>query len=61
MGCCKGKNGKEQKHPCKDCYSCQFCSDTRCRICLSGKKRKKQLSVEDQIALYEKLNKEMEE
>jgi hypothetical protein len=26
-----------RKHPCKDCYSCQLCSDDRCRICLSLK------------------------
>ncbi|HNW34736.1 MAG TPA: hypothetical protein PKM25_07380 [Candidatus Ozemobacteraceae bacterium] len=25
-----------QKHPCPDCFSCQFCSDARCAICLAG-------------------------
>ncbi|MGR3177420.1 MAG: hypothetical protein ACUZ8E_05135 [Candidatus Anammoxibacter sp.] len=60
MGCCKDKTGKEKKHPCKDCHCCQFCSDTRCRVCLSGTKRKKQMSVADQIALYEKLNRDIE-
>jgi hypothetical protein len=29
-------NGKK-KHHCKDCFSCQFCSDERCELCL-GKK-----------------------
>jgi len=24
-----------KKHPCKDCFSCQHCSDDRCRLCLS--------------------------
>jgi len=23
-----------KKHPCKECYFCQFCSDDRCRVCL---------------------------
>ena len=23
-----------KKHPCKDCYSCQHCSDDRCGVCL---------------------------
>lgn len=58
MVCCKEKGGKVQKHPCKDCHCCQFCSDSRCRVCLSGKKRKKQISIEEQIAIYERLNKE---
>ncbi|HEY9072314.1 MAG TPA: hypothetical protein VIV61_18785 [Candidatus Ozemobacteraceae bacterium] len=26
-----------KKHPCPDCFSCQFCSDARCTICLAGK------------------------
>ena len=26
-----------RKHPCKDCYSCQVCSDERCSVCLSQK------------------------
>lgn len=56
---CCNKEIKAQKHPCKDCNSCQFCSDIRCRVCLTQKKQKKhkkQLSVEEQIALYEELN-----
>ncbi|MGD2097494.1 MAG: hypothetical protein PVG35_07935 [Desulfobacterales bacterium] len=27
-----------RKHLCNDCYSCQFCSDDRCRICRDGQK-----------------------
>ncbi len=23
-----------KKHPCRDCFSCQMCSDGRCRSCL---------------------------
>jgi len=22
-----------KKHPCRDCYSCQMCSDDRCEVC----------------------------
>jgi hypothetical protein len=47
-----------KKHPCPDCFHCQWCSDERCRLCLSsGKNHKKKLSVAEQIALFEKLNK----
>ncbi len=24
---------EEKKHNCKDCYSCQMCSDDRCQLC----------------------------
>jgi hypothetical protein len=23
----------KRKHPCRDCYACQQCSDDRCRVC----------------------------
>ena len=26
-----------KKHPCADCFSCNFCSDERCDLCLKGK------------------------
>ena len=26
-----------RKHPCKDCFSCDRCSDDRCNVCRSGK------------------------
>ena len=25
----------ERKHPCRECYACQQCSDDRCRVCRS--------------------------
>ena len=52
-------NCKDKKHPCDDCFSCQFCSDERCAMCLCSKKKPPQLSVEEQIALYEELNKDV--
>ncbi|QTA84775.1 Uncharacterized protein dnm_007750 [Desulfonema magnum] len=27
------KPGNIKKHNCKDCHSCQMCSDDRCRLC----------------------------
>ncbi|MBU2481502.1 MAG: hypothetical protein KJ760_10475, partial [Proteobacteria bacterium] len=27
------KNTCPKKHPCKDCFACEFCSDDRCRVC----------------------------
>jgi len=27
------ENGGVKKHPCKDCYACQMCSDNRCALC----------------------------
>ncbi len=29
-----------KKNPCRDCFSCQHCSDDRCRVCLSARKCK---------------------
>lgn len=34
----------EKKHPCRDCYACQSCSEDRCRICRGPR------SVEQAIA-----------
>jgi hypothetical protein len=49
----------EKKHPCPDCQFCQWCSDIRCAACLGkGKPRRKKLSIAEQIALYEKVNRE---
>jgi hypothetical protein len=25
-----------KKHPCRDCFDCQRCSDDRCRLCRSA-------------------------
>ena len=47
----------QQKHPCADCRSCQWCGDDRCRLCLGAKGRPgRKLSMAEQIALYEALN-----
>ena len=27
--------GKQAKHHCPDCFTCQFCSDDRCNVCRS--------------------------
>lgn len=27
------KDQAHQKHPCKTCFSCQWCDETRCRLC----------------------------
>jgi len=35
-----------KKHPCKDCYFCQLCSDDRCRVCLCPKTTNCQKSSE---------------
>ncbi|TSK08788.1 MAG: hypothetical protein FPO08_05665 [Geobacter sp.] len=51
-GC--GKDCK--KHPCEDCNFCQWCSDDRCRMCKGKQSGKKKLSIAEQIALYESLN-----
>jgi len=46
-----------KKHPCPDCRQCQWCSDDRCRLCLrSATGCRKKLSMAEQIALYERLN-----
>ena len=50
---------KDKKYPCEDCFSCQFCSDERCSMCLSSKHKPRQLSTEEQIALYNALNKDI--
>ena len=27
------KRNCPKKHPCRDCFSCDVCSDDRCRVC----------------------------
>ena len=46
-----------KKHPCPDCRFCQWCSDDRCRLCREKTCCRRQLSMQEQIALYEQLNK----
>jgi len=31
--CCL-EESKDKKHPCPDCKFCQWCSDSRCSLCL---------------------------
>jgi len=26
----------QKKHPCKECFSCQWCDDNRCQVCRNG-------------------------
>ena len=33
------ENKSRKKHDCKDCYSCQMCSDSKCSLCLKNKTR----------------------
>ena len=30
-----------KKHNCSDCKSCQWCSDSKCRMCLMSKPKEK--------------------
>jgi len=46
----------DKKHPCADCHACQWCSEERCRMCLKAATCRKKLSMAEQIALYEELN-----
>lgn len=46
----------DKKHPCPDCKMCQWCSDDRCRLCLKSGTCRKKLSMAEQIALFERLN-----
>ncbi|RLB60958.1 MAG: hypothetical protein DRH08_14585 [Deltaproteobacteria bacterium] len=49
---------RNKKHPCPDCQYCQWCSDDRCRLCLKPETgRRKKLSIAEQIALFDRLNK----
>jgi len=46
-----------KKHPCPDCTFCQWCSDDRCALCLrTDSCCRKKLSVVEQIALYDEIN-----
>lgn len=33
------KPGKNKKHACRDCFSCQMCGDNRCSLCKDSKLR----------------------
>lgn len=47
-----------KKHPCPDCTFCQWCSDDRCALCLRKDCCKKKLSIAEQIALYDEINRD---
>jgi hypothetical protein len=34
--------GSAKKHPCRDCFRCQWCSDNRCELCLRAQVRGKE-------------------
>jgi hypothetical protein len=46
--------GSHKKHPCKDCYSCQMCSDDRCNLCLKQKTccRKKTVIIARRMVVF---------
>jgi hypothetical protein len=46
-----------KRKQCPDCHYCQDCSQDRCRLCKKPKKPAPQkLSVAEQIALFERIN-----
>ena len=50
-----------KKHPCPDCRQCQQCSPVRCNLCRGqgadeGERRFHQLSLAEQIELFEAVN-----
>ena len=52
----------EKKHPCPDCSFCQWCPDSRCAACLRHSHPcRRKLSMAEQIARYEQVNREFEE
>ncbi|MGD8540845.1 MAG: hypothetical protein PVI39_01035 [Desulfobacteraceae bacterium] len=32
----KPSAARRQKHPCPDCFACQKCPESRCRVCRCG-------------------------
>ncbi len=34
----------EKKHPCADCFECQWCADARCASCCERCRKEKELS-----------------
>jgi tRNA1Val (adenine37-N6)-methyltransferase len=45
-----------QKHPCPDCTFCQWCGDDRCALCLRKSGCRKALSLAEQIAQFDAMN-----
>lgn len=58
--CLKQKRASSKcgkKHPCKDCRFCQWCSESRCDVCRGKRSKYAGMSFEEQIAIYDKINK----
>jgi len=50
-----------KKHPCPDCVYCQWCGEDRCRLCRECRPaRGRKLSLAEQVARYEQLNRDVE-
>lgn len=47
---------QNKKYPCPDCRFCQFCAETRCINCRRPPRTTPKLSIEEQIKLYEEIN-----
>jgi hypothetical protein len=46
-----------RKHGCRDCFSCQMCSDDRCRLCDDRKYPEKQIiEIQDKGCKYSEKN-----
>ncbi len=45
-------DGRAKKHPCDDCYSCQWCSDNRCELCLKAQSSSYSKSCSEFIPLH---------
>ena len=43
--------GAAKKHPCADCYHCQWCSDNRCTLCLQGNRPERETRQPEIIAM----------
>jgi len=48
--------GSDKKYPCKACRFCQFCPETRCRVCRGKCTAGKKMSIREQIELFDRLN-----
>ncbi len=46
----------KKKHACPDCTFCQWCGDDRCALCLRQGCGRRKLSLAEQIALYDAVN-----
>jgi len=38
-----------RKHPCKDCFYCQFCSDEKCSLCLKKQASEKNIDTDNSL------------